>query len=65
MSVVVREIKSIKAKKGFCVEFYVLDKAGGSLSRIVAIFKSRCIGQVYEGTVKDANGKEQRVAVKG
>jgi aarF domain-containing kinase len=25
---------------------------------------SGCIGQVYEGTVKDANGKEQRVAVK-
>lgn len=65
MSVVVPEIKSIKAKKGFCVEATLCSRQGGSLSRIVVIFKSRCIGQVYEGTVKDANGKEQRVAVKG
>ena len=26
---------------------------------------SGCIGQVYEGTVKGANGKEERVAIKG
>ena len=29
------------------------------------VIGSGCIGQVYEGTVKDAVGKEQRVAVKG
>lgn len=29
------------------------------------VIGSGCIGQVYEGTVKDANGNEERVAVKG
>jgi len=29
------------------------------------VIGSGCIGQVYEGTIKDADGKEQRVAVKG
>jgi len=28
------------------------------------VIGSGCIGQVYEGTIKDADGKEQRVAVK-
>ena len=34
MSVVVPEIKSIKAKKGFCVEFYVLDKVAHFLESL-------------------------------